>query len=192
MTYVPVILACEQRGVWGEHGLVRVALCFTIIRAWLKWAHEGVILIFTIEMNSFGQLHWDCIKCVDTSFPHVPWIPYMPSVIIKPYINSKPKILCMWKKNPPNDCIYHASFILTRLGWTLTQQYSTYSLELADLHTHTAHKDCCHQCDWMIRTGFLCSRMLWLCCCQTKLWGSRSMQSRCEPGCPPFQANQID
>lgn len=106
MTYVPVILAREQRGVWGEHGLVRVALCFTIIRAWLKWAHEGVIWIFTIEMNSFGQLHWDRIKCADTSFPHVPWIPFMPSVIIKPYINSRPQILCMWKKKIPLMIVY--------------------------------------------------------------------------------------
>lgn len=71
MTYVPVILACEQRK-WGEHGLVRVALCFTIIRAWVKWAHEGVLCNFTTEMNSFGQLHWDHIKCANTSFPHVP------------------------------------------------------------------------------------------------------------------------
>lgn len=62
MTYVPVILACEQRK-WGERGLLRSALCFTIIRVWLKWAHRGVLWIFTIEMNLFGQVHWDCIKC---------------------------------------------------------------------------------------------------------------------------------
>lgn len=62
MTYVPVIPAHELR-TWVEHGLVRVALCFTIIRAGLKWAHEGLLWNFTKEINKLGQLYWDCFKC---------------------------------------------------------------------------------------------------------------------------------
>lgn len=68
MTYVPVILAREQ-GKWGEHGLICAALRFTVIRAQMKWAHEGVLWIFTIGINSFEQLDWDPIKCADTSVP---------------------------------------------------------------------------------------------------------------------------
>lgn len=35
MTYGPVILACERESE-GERGVVHVALCFSVIRAWLK------------------------------------------------------------------------------------------------------------------------------------------------------------
>lgn len=40
-------------------------------------------------------------------------------------------------------------------------------------HAHTQqHKGCCYQRHCMIRIGFLCSWMLWLCCCQTELRGA--------------------
>lgn len=46
-----------------------------------------------------------------------------------------------------------------------------HSLTCRLAYTHRAHKDLCHQRHWMIRISFLCSWMLWLLCCQTKLWG---------------------
>lgn len=45
MTYVPVILACGQR-TSREGGLVRVALCFTIIRSTAEMSSRGSAMKF--------------------------------------------------------------------------------------------------------------------------------------------------
>lgn len=70
----------------------------------------------------------------------------------------------MHVRNPSNDCISYASFIGTWLGLSLTQQ-CIFTL---------VHKVCSHRRHWTIRISFLCSRVLQLCCCQTKLWGLRA------------------
>lgn len=53
MTYVPVILACGQRTSRegggerrGKRGLVRVALCFTIIRSMAEMSSRGSAMKF--------------------------------------------------------------------------------------------------------------------------------------------------
>ncbi len=54
--------------------------------------------------------------------------------------------------------------------------------------TYTQHtKDYCHQRHWMIRISFLCSWMLWLCCCQTKLWGVGAFSPDVSQGVRPLR-----
>lgn len=80
--------------------------------------------------------------------------------------------------------IVYSMLHLSGLGLVDPNTIVQYIHSLTCTHTHSTQRLQRHR---MIRISFLCSWMLWLCCCQTKLWGVGACSPDVSQGVRPLR-----